>query len=384
MASIQPGHTTKLRRERPFMAGLRILDLQAARSSALPWPDVYFTPQYGRCVEESDDARWELAVWEPGPILYPYLVRPVPAEIQPDRSPAMCDIVSPYGYAGPWAHNAVEPEVWSAFRRAFRDACRQRGAVAEFVRFHPLFRGREFLSRADSQVESVRCGATVSVDLRRGYQGAWKRYEGRQRTAVRKAQRLGYSVRVRTIANTDAPSRARFRNLYESTMQGVGATAYYSFSDAYYELLWNELGTTTLLAEIVSAQGETVAAALFFVHGDTVHYHLAGSVREHARQGVNNLLLDAMVAWGATRDRRLLHLGGGVSGEDSLFKFKASIGQQRHEFWIGKCVLDSKAYEAIVRRAAKLRDVTVSALLQSSFFPVYRAPAENAPAEVRT
>lgn len=366
------------------MDGLRILALDTARGRDLPWPDIYFTPAYGRCVERAEQARWEVAVWEPGPILYPYLVRPIPTELVSSGVPTESfDIIAPYGYAGPWAHEGTDAAEWTRFRRALRDELRQRGGVAEFVRFHPLLRGRELACRADSQLESIHCGSTVSVDLRAGYEGASKRYEERQRSAVRKAQKAGYSVRVRTIENTDAPARARFRMLHSTTMQSARAR-YHQFGDAYFEALWSELGSQTLLGEVVSCQGETVAAALFFTHGDMLHYHLAGSNEEHARQGADNLLLDAMVAWGATRGRRILHLGGGLSHGDSLYKFKAAIGRDRHEFWIGRSVLDAPLYKRLVQRAAELRGRRVAELVGSGYFPAYRTPAETTPAEART
>jgi len=352
------------------MSGLRILRIDEARSEAIEPPDVYFSPEYGTCVEASDDAIWEVAVWEPGPILYPYLRRKVAHEGTEDY----WDAISPYGYAGAWGAETVGLEQWQRFRAAFREYCRDNNVVSEFIRFHTLLAGRESLCSVDTQIIAVKQGTTLSVDLSDGHEAAWTRYQGRTRTSVRKARKSGYEVRVRRAADVDTTDRQGFRALYEGTMRQVNARPYYLFNDSYYERLWSGLQQNLLLGEVLSSHGEVVSAALFFVHGNLLHYHLAGSVREHARQGVNNLLLDAAVAWGADNGVSRFHLGGGLSEDDALFKFKAAIGREQHEFWTGQCILIPEKYEALVRSTAAMRAVEPQVLLESGYFPAYRTP----------
>ena len=61
--------------------------------------------------------------------------------------------------------------------------------------------------------------------------------------------------------------------------------------------------------------------------------------------GVNNLgLLEAAVR-GAARGARIFHLGGGVGSlPDSLFAFKASVGNRRAEYWTGQRIFAPVSY----------------------------------------
>lgn len=61
----------------------------------IKYHDFYFSDQYGFCVEQSDHAQWEIAVWNNGRIIYPYLKRPY---IYQDIT--YYDLISPYGYSG--------------------------------------------------------------------------------------------------------------------------------------------------------------------------------------------------------------------------------------------------------------------------------------------
>jgi len=348
---------------------LSILGVESARARGLGWPDVYYSADYGRCQEECEAARWELALWEPGPILYPYVLRPLHSEAL-----GTCyDVASPYGYAGPWSPEDVDLVEWRNFREAFRASCRDRNIVSEFIRFHPLMQVRDRLLRVDPEIEAVRSSGTLSIDLSRPYDEIWKGYEGRARTAVRKARDTGYEVRLREAVDVDVASRSGFQQLYEQTMKRVEARSYYFFSDAYYEALWSALASQLLLGEVTSRDGDVVAAALFFRHGRFLHYHLAGSQPQHTKFGVNNMLLDAVARWGAENGFSMFHLGGGLKDNDSLYRFKASLGRTRHDFWIGRAVLLQPHHDRLVDEAARKAGVESQTLLEAGFFPAYRA-----------
>src|SRR5690606_22282593 len=76
------------------------LNADEAERAAFDWPDVYFSPGYGRAAATMEDGTWELAVGNRGEFLYPYVKRPIPGSS--DGMPQY-DIASPYGYAGVWA-----------------------------------------------------------------------------------------------------------------------------------------------------------------------------------------------------------------------------------------------------------------------------------------
>jgi len=351
---------------------IEFLDLAAARQrDDLLWPDVYFSPGYGAVSEQSDGGRWELAVGAGGRILSPYLLRPVPAELCDGLS--LQDISSPYGLGGTWVSPEVSVDEVAAFRVAFRAAQVARGVVAEFQRIGGLLPGREALIAAERDAEIVDFSETIELVLEHTYEAFWAGAQGRHRTSVRKARKTGFTWSEGPAALTGLLDGGEFRSLYDATMRAVNAKPYYLFADRYYELLSDALGDGLRLAVVRDEAGQASAAALFMRWGDRLHYHLAGSQREAARAGANNLLLDGMIHWAFAEGIQSLHLGGGLSAGDALFKFKAQFGGRRIPFTLLRAVHDRERYDALVARRAAQTDRSVDTLRSSGFFPAYRA-----------
>jgi hypothetical protein len=349
---------------------LRFLNVGAAAAEDLPWPDVYFAPQYGAALEVSDAADWEVAVWEPGPILLPYLKRPIDPDLCAGEQ--LYDLVGPYGYAGAWAPDDVTSATWTEFRRAFGEAARERGMVAEFLRLTALVPGTEALAAADPEVELARLSETFRVDLSVGEDAYWARAEGRHRTSVRKARKVGLRAEVTDLAPGDMAAESPFRALYEDTMRRVDAKPYYLFEQGYYDRL-EDLRAQTQLGRVLDADDRTVAAALFFRWGDLLHYHLAGSERQAARDGANNLLLDSVARRGMAEGARGFHLGGGLREGDALHKFKRSLGGDALPFRVARCVLDPDRYTRLTELHAQRTSRTAADLTETGWFPAYRA-----------
>jgi lipid II:glycine glycyltransferase (peptidoglycan interpeptide bridge formation enzyme) len=131
-------------------------------------------------------------------------------------------------------------------------------------------------------------------------------------------------------------------------MKRVGADDYYYFSDGYFDHICRALfGHMKIFA--TQDGDETVAAALFLLHGERIHYHLGGSDACYLRYGPNNLLFHEVALWGLRNGFRYLHLGGGRTPDpdDSLFRFKASISRLRFPFYIGKRIHDREVYDRL-------------------------------------
>ncbi len=351
---------------------LTFFDARSAAAARLPWPDVYFTDRYGAALEVSDEAAWEVAVWGDGPILLPYLKRPVDPELCDAAGEAgLFDLVGPYGYAGAWAPPELDPSAWTEFRSAFHEASRERGYVAEFLRLSSLVPGADALAAADPAVEIVRLSETFRIDLTGGEDVYWTRAEGRHRTSTRKARKVGLRAEVTDLAPRDLAPESPFRRLYEDTMRRVDAKPYYLFPDGYYERL-GALSDGTWLGRVLDGD-RAVAAALFFRFDRLVHYHLAGSERQAARDGANNLLLDAVARRGMADGADGFHLGGGLREGDALHRFKRSLGGEALPFRVARTVLDPDRYHRLTAAHAARTDRTPDDLAATGWFPAYRA-----------
>ncbi|WP_320065387.1 GNAT family N-acetyltransferase [Micromonospora sp. RTGN7] len=342
------------------------LTTATARSCAtldLAWPDVYFGPGYGTASALAEEAEWRLVHWHDR-ILVPYLVRRVDADTN--------DGISPYGYCGVYVRPDTTPGELAEFWAQAVSAWRTAGMVSMFLRFSPLDPHSASRVRAAGVAGLDPRGDTVTVPVGDGAAGVWNAMAGRSRTAVRKAERVGLTADLRPASVDDVAAGTPFRLLYEQTMRRVGGAPGYLFTDPYYRALAAGLGKDLLLAEVTGSDGATVAAALVLRHGDRAHYHLSGSDPAAARDGANNLLLWAILRWAAETGCALVHLGGGLTPDDSLFAFKRSFGGRRSTLHTASVVLDARRYRALVAARARELGRPVDELAAGGFFPAYR------------
>jgi lipid II:glycine glycyltransferase (peptidoglycan interpeptide bridge formation enzyme) len=140
----------------------------------------------------------------------------------------------------------------------------------------------------------------------------------------------------------------QFLQLYRASMDRLNASDYYYFSPGYFEALCRDLAQQTKLF-LVRHHERVVAAALYLVHGDRLHYHLGGSDWQYRDWAANNLLHHAAASWARAAGLRWLHLGGGRSPapDDSLLRFKASLSADRRQFYTGRRVHWPEAYQAL-------------------------------------
>lgn len=350
------------------MTSLEFLNREQAEGAGLNFPDIYFSPAYAQASECMEGGMWQLAVFEGGKLLAPYLLRPLPNGLTTRK---LYDLVSPYGYAGAFTAPGTELKDVIRFRDALKAYAAQRGIVAEFLRQGGLVPGRTLLFSADEAIESVHFNDTVLIDLRQGAEAYWSGCDGRNRTAVRKARKLGFRPTVRAAQSNDLIT-GDFRRLYDRTMERLGAGMNYRMSDAYYESLLAGMGASLLTCEVCDESGQVIAAALFMTFGPFMHYHLAGSDMTAAKSGANNLLIHSVIEWGCQNGFEALHLGGGTKPGDNLFKFKEGFGGRRIEFWIAKTILLPEEYRALTEARARQLSVSAEELLRRGFFPAYR------------
>jgi hypothetical protein len=327
--------------------------------------DVYHLDAYHRVAEANGEGRAQAFIAERGGdlLFHPFLRRPILRVGTEELGRELWDLESAYGYVGPIASIGAAPTFLAWAWDAFRDWCVSERVVAEFVRFNPLLANERFAAR---DMHVVRDRETVALRLTDDEDALWREYPSTQRNMVRKAQQAGLEARVISASE----GLEEFRALYVETMNRINADARYAFGHAYFTALVEQLGDSVRVV-VVSGSESVAAACLLLARGRRLHYHLAGS-RTWARSlGASNLMLHAAALWGSSQGMSVLHLGGGRSGadDDSLFRFKASIGRSHLTFHTGRRVYDEDTYAAL--RESWLRQTATEA---PQHFLLYRLP----------
>jgi hypothetical protein len=343
--------------------------------------DIYHTAGYHGWSEASGAGRAMLVVAGDGPrgLAWPYLLRPV-AEVPGLVGSDAMDVTSVYGYPGPiaWGCSPGDPFLADAWR-ALLDVWRQQRVVAVFTRLHPLLGNAELaaslqlrdetgagMDAGDTAGPVLGLGQTVSIDCALDEERARAGYHPDARHAIDRSRRDG----LVTEHDTEWRHVDAFIRLYHDTMQRNNATRFYYFdADDLARLRAVLPGLVHLL---VTRRGEATVAAGVFTEFEGIVQTLLSASDRGVHPSPKPLLYDEARRWAGSRGNRVLHLGGGRgSRADSLLEFKARFSPRRHEFSVGRWIVDPDAYRALC--AARLA-ATPAETVDPSFFPAYRAP----------
>lgn len=260
-----------------------------------------------------------------------------------DLLPGDCwyDLETPYGYGGFLLQGTFTKEACDAFVEKMSTFAKEHRIVSQFVRFYPVYHNETFYTRmTDSETRYLR--DTIYIDTT-DKEDIMANMDSKNRNMVRKAMKNGVTIRHDKGEHLDD-----FIRIYEATMDHDHATAYYYFEREYYEYLIEHMKEHVVFFYSVY-EGNYIGAALFFFNEEYMHYHLSGMYTECRSTAATNLLLYEAAVWASERGIRLLHLGGGLEAEDSLFGFKKQFNKKgRLPFYVGRTIFDQKVYNELM------------------------------------
>ncbi|WP_158301952.1 GNAT family N-acetyltransferase [Paenibacillus mesophilus] len=333
--------------------------------------DIYYRAEYCKIYEENGEGLARLFIYEEGDLFvcYPFLLRSIdhlPAVQEAGFREPLYDIVTPYGYGGPLSNiNCAEARsgIFQRFSEQFSRYCIDQRIVSEFVRFHPILNNVEHYQ----SIDSIFLRNTVCLRLQEDEDIIVSRYKPENRNRIRRAIKEGLS------AVYSPPDRIEhLLKLYYSTMDRNHAQSYYYFSESFFGNTVQFLKGNIDLIEI-KHQDQVIASCLFMHYGKYVHYHLLGCDQEYLKLGPINLLIHELMLWAKRNGCEYLHLGGGYTGNDSLYRFKKTFDmKQSFDYYIGKKIHLPDIYR-------KLQESVPFELAGDEYFPIYRHPSIQQP-----
>ncbi|HDK27527.1 MAG: hypothetical protein DRP84_07955 [Spirochaetes bacterium] len=165
---------------------------------------------------------------------------------------------------------------------------------------------------------NVKIPKTFILDLNRSEQEIWKSFEGRMRTAVRKAEKSGVEIQVLQVSDREIDV---FYGMLEKVYRRYEIKP--PFPKSFYK---NLLIPQSPYAFLYGARFEEhwIAMALILKYRDWMNYHSAASLREYGKFGANNLLQWKVILDGLKEGIKMYDLGAG-SGIRGIEKFKMSM-----------------------------------------------------------
>lgn len=250
------------------------------------------------------------------------------------------DMETPYGYGGPLCCGDVKQDL-ETFRNELGEWCRKEGIISQFVRFHPLLENVEqtagFFDQTAYMHHTIAMD-TTSEDL------IISNMNSKNRNMVRKAEKNGVEIRI----DKDLERLDEFRYIYEQTMDAHQADGFYYFPDRYYDCIKDCFLDHTVLFHALY-QNQVISSAMFFYNETYMHYHLSGTLSAYRHLASMNLLLYEAARFAHRQGIGKLHLGGGMSENDSLYGFKKQFNRNGElDFSIGRTIFLPEQYEKLL------------------------------------
>jgi hypothetical protein len=294
-----------------------------------------------------------------GQVYYPFFKRPLRTiGRMPKPFHKYHDIIGSWYFGGPMASVFTDRQrLLDEYMAAFSDICAEQNIVSEFIRFDPGLENHLF-SRGYHEVTLNR--DTVYIDLAQPYEQIWNRYQGRCRTAVRKAVKSDITISDHVTADRiDA-----FARIYHSEMERKADSRHYFFSSRFFTDVAAALPDRFKYFFAFHKDRLCGATLVYYTHGIAYDYLMATDVDSWKYQP-NNLLLDTAVRWAKSQGIAVFDLMGGRPG---VYRFKSSFSDLRRPFFIGKKIHMPGVYAHLAQITRDLKKETHN----PDFFPVYR------------
>jgi serine/alanine adding enzyme len=290
----------------------------------IAYKDIYFTPEYGRACEYSDNAVWECCVYRD--LIYVYLKKEYKW-----KGETYYELITPYGYSG---YQYDDENTFKEFVKLFREEAKRRKYLTEVVRQNPYI-GVNIESEYDLITKKGISGieAKNAEDYLNERRASCKR-------KIKKAKEEGLRAETKELTKGTLQSE-RFRELYDFTMNKVRGTEYYMFNDEYFEQIESMEGTYIII--IYDKYDTIVGTSILFETEKFIHYHL--SCNDSSVSNITDFLLYKVVEQKGIG--KMVILGGGLTDKDSLHEFKKKFETKSFEYKIYKHVINKEVYNEI-------------------------------------
>jgi len=315
---------------------LSFYNLDTINNIIIDYPDIYFTPEYGKACEYSDNAIWELCKFRD--LIYVYLKKPIEVD-----NKTYYDLITPYGYSG---YYFKLQETYNEFIGLFRQEAKKRGYITEVLRQNPYL---------DIKIENydILTSKTIygcNYDNKNAY---LKRLKSKQK--INKALKQHLTIEYNDIKKNDLSNDSIFHKMYTKNMDFVNSKKYYYFNNEYFKQL--EMFDNLILVKILNENKEIIGCALFFNFKNFIHYHL--SCNDRSLNCITDFLFFSVIDKLCNKSK-LLILGGGLKEGDSLSKFKEKISNKKYNYTIYKNIINHEIYEKLSKNT------------NTNYFPPYK------------
>ena len=321
-------------------------------NSFLPYlKDPYFTSGY----YSLEDAKAECFVYTENEniFFYPFIKTEINS-LGYDLDKKYYDIQGAYGYNGALVQNDKDKSFIDRAREEFLKYAKEQNIVAEFMRFNPLYQNHKYFS----DMNIVHVNKNIIVDL--NAPDIWMNsYEHSTRKNVNKAIRSDLKYKIINAKDISDAYVKAFYDIYCATMKRNDANDEYFFSLEYF-LAIKKTMTDNALFIFILKNDVVISAELVLLNTHVAYSFLGGTLEEYFLYRPNDYLKHILIETLKERGLSFFILGGGVSPDDGIFKYKRNFSKNGiYDFFIGKSIHNKEIYDFIIQQWKKKVDLNI-------------------------
>ena len=302
----------------------------------IKYPDIYFTPEYGKACEYSDNAEWELCKYKD--LIYVYLKRPIKCD-----NIIYYDLITPYGYSG---YYYEKEDTFNEFINIFRKEARNRNYITEVVRQNPYIG----INIKKYDIITTKTIYGILIDNYNDYYS--NVLNVKKRNMYTKALKNNFKFEIMNYSKNILKNN--FIKMYNENMKIVKASKYYFFNEKYFNAI--EKINDFYLAIVKNINNKIIGTSIIYIYNNKIHYHL--SCNDKSMNCITDFLLISILK--NIGLNKLFILGGGLKDDDGLSKFKKKLSNKEFKYIIYKNILNKEIYEKLSEKC------------ENTFFPSYR------------
>lgn len=273
------------------------------------------------------------------------------------------DIISPYGYNGPLFKEGTTTQTIKKFWELVDEWYTKNNVVSEFVRFHLNGNHQGYSG------ETVPTLNNVFGPLMNTFEEQWDSFVSKVRNNYRKAEKEDLTIKFYEGALIGSQHINTFYNIYVSTMKRNGASQMLYFSLEHFEnMILNNKDNFTIV--LVYKDDVAISTELIIHLDDRLFAYLGGTLSDYFIYRPNDFLRVEVIRWGIKTGRSHYILGGGITNDDGLYKFKKSLFPNSTDriFYTGRKIIDQTKYNELCEAVLAPNNLDKT----ESFFPLYR------------
>lgn len=304
--------------------------------------DIYYLPEYmNLSIKDNNEALLFIYSHDKNFWIYPFFLTSINKAYLVNTKLIYKDIETAYGYSGPLSNSSNINFIEKA-QSIFSEWCHDKNVVAEFIRFHPLLKNTNFYKKNTIILYDRK---TISINLEK-FNNEKNKFDAKTRNIIKKFYKENNYIKI-VDSKKDYDL---FKDLYLSNMKKKDATNFYYFDEKYFDRLFYFILEHGCIINAYCKNNYLIGGAFILFSNQYAHYHLASSLKGKLYSGTSNAIIEKAIYISLDKNKKLLHLGGGVHSDnnDSLFKFKESMGNIMNEFYIGKKIYNPHIYNDIL------------------------------------